>query len=193
MFTNVANDQEKCWTSDPGNRNLSGTLIGAANRLAQLSREYEARSLQNVTYENTLLNIEGWLQAHGDYCQAAPPFTSRENIDAATGGIAWHQCGNGRDDDNDGHVDCDDWDCSNAATCQPEPEPVPHPRDAQCRSYADRAFQLIEENIARGCGLGGNLWNEVSWELHYNWCLSVTGDVSGYNDARRNGLDNNCK
>lgn len=192
VFTNVANDQERCWTCDPGHRNMPGTLIGAAAVLERLSRDFESRSRQNVTYDNTVFNLESWLDAHPNYCtDAAPAFTSRENIDAATGGLAWNQCNNGHDDDNDGHVDCVDLDCSSAPACRAEPEP--HPRHAHCKAYADEAVQLNRQAVNRGCGFEGAMWNnDTTWETHYNWCLSVTGDVSGYNATRRNAL-NNCE
>lgn len=125
IFNVAADDNRKCWTCNPGTWANQNTLFGAAYRLSLLALRYAAQSGDNMDAENTIQNMRFWYEAHPQYCAPAPvqPIrTSRENIDAVTGAVAWGQCSNSVDDDNDGPTDCDDLDCLLAVECQSSPD-----------------------------------------------------------------------
>lgn len=122
IFNVAADDNRKCWTCDPGAWANQNTLFGAAYRLSLLAGRYAAQTGDNTDAGNTVQNMRFWYEAHSQYCAPVQPSgTSRENIDAATGAVAWGQCSNSVDDDNDGPVDCDDIDCLLATECQSSP------------------------------------------------------------------------
>jgi hypothetical protein len=123
VFTVAA--RVNCWVCDPGNRSNPNTLIGQAQRLAQVSRWYESNSRQDRSYENTVFMIERWLDAHPVYCEICGDGVDNDrdglpdckDPDCAGTSSCPEICDDGADNDGDGRSDCDDPDCASDPGC----------------------------------------------------------------------------
>jgi hypothetical protein len=73
------------------------------------------------------------------------------------------------------------------AMCAAKPK-----RAANCRSFSNIAIAQQRQNLARGCGFTGTRWH-TDYELHWTWCMGVSGTVRDIEAIARQAAIAACK